>query len=74
MVLANCVTFEDLGKPEIIRDHQKLSVYAPSIHASFSGLVEDVGKMATSTILSVVHGSHENTSTALFNISTCPII
>ena len=28
-------------------------------------LVKDVGQVATSTVLAVVHGSHEDTSTAL---------
>jgi hypothetical protein len=31
----------------------------------FSGLIEDVSQVATSTVLAVVHGSHENTGTAL---------
>jgi hypothetical protein len=31
----------------------------------FSGLVEDVGQVATSTVLAIVHSSHEDTGTAL---------
>ncbi len=31
--------------------------------------VEDVGKVASAAVLAVVHGSHENTSTALFALS-----
>jgi hypothetical protein len=30
-----------------------------------SSLIEDVGQVATSTVLTVVHGSHEYTGTAL---------
>jgi hypothetical protein len=29
------------------------------------GLVKDVGEVALATVLAVVHGSHEDTSTAL---------
>jgi hypothetical protein len=32
---------------------------------SLFGLVEDVGEVATSAVLAVVHGSHEDTRTAL---------
>jgi hypothetical protein len=28
-------------------------------------VVEDIGKVATSTVLAILHGSHENTGTAL---------
>lgn len=36
------------------------------------GFVEDVGKVALSAVLTVVHGSHEDTGTTLFqNISFC---
>lgn len=31
------------------------------------GLVEDVGKVAAAAVLAVVHGSHEDTGTALEN-------
>jgi len=31
----------------------------------FSGLVEDVGQVATSTVLTIVHSSHENAGTAV---------
>jgi hypothetical protein len=34
------------------------------------GLIEDVGTVATATVLAVVHGSHENTSTALLAACT----
>ena len=33
--------------------------------ARLFGLVENVGKVALSAVLAVVHGSHEDTSTAL---------
>jgi hypothetical protein len=35
------------------------------VHHLFSGLVEDVGQVAATTVLTIVHGSHENTGTAL---------
>jgi hypothetical protein len=60
--ISNFLAFENL---RCIRDHQKLSIYDLSILASLSSLVEDVGQMAPSAVLAVVHGSHENTSTAL---------
>jgi hypothetical protein len=60
--ISNFLAFEDL---RYIRAHQKLSIYDLSMLASLSSLVEDVGQMAPSTVLAVVHGSHENTSTAL---------
>jgi len=34
-----------------------------------SGLVEDVGQVATTTVLAIMHSSHEDTGTALLNIS-----
>jgi len=45
---------------------QKLAAN-PAIHISYllSGLIEDVGQMATSTVLAIVHSSHEDTSTAV---------
>jgi hypothetical protein len=36
------------------------------------GLVKDVGEVALATVLAVVHGSHEDTSTALIFISKGP--
>ena len=33
------------------------------------GLVEDVGKVAATAVLAVVHGSHEDTGTALHILS-----
>lgn len=36
----------------------------------FSGLVEDEGQVAATTVLTILHGSHENTGSALHNIST----
>jgi hypothetical protein len=36
------------------------------------GLVEDVGQVAATAVLAVVHGSHEDTGTALEkNVSKC---
>ena len=33
------------------------------------GLVEDVGEVAATAVLAVVHGSHEDTGTALLRLS-----
>ena len=33
------------------------------------GLVEDVGEVAATAVLAVVHGSHEDTGTALLGLS-----
>ena len=33
------------------------------------GLVEDVGQVAATAVLAVVHGSHEDTGTALLRLS-----
>ena len=33
------------------------------------GLVEDVGEVAATAVLAVVHGSHEDTGTALSRLS-----
>lgn len=37
------------------------------VAASLFGVVENVGQVATTTVLAVVHGSHEDTGTALLS-------
>ena len=39
-----------------------------TIQILLSSLIEDVGQVATSTVLAIVHGSHENTGTALLSL------
>jgi hypothetical protein len=36
-----------------------------TIQILLSSLIEDICQVATSTVLAIVHGSHENTGTAL---------
>jgi len=45
--------------------HHVLTIHHIDLTRLFSGLIEDVSQMALSTVLTIVHGSHENTSTAL---------
>jgi hypothetical protein len=46
----------------------KLSIYSSptlAIRSLLSSLIEDVGQVAATAVLAVVHGGHENTGTAL---------
>jgi len=46
--------------------HQKLAIHHLLISIPlFPGFIEDVSQVATSTILTIVHGSHENASTTV---------
>jgi hypothetical protein len=44
---------------------QMLSTSYPIPRHLLSSIIEDVGKVATSAVLTIVHSSHENTGTAL---------
>jgi len=60
VLLIKCFALNFSGYKELI---PYLSTQEQSL--LLSGLIEDVGQVATSTILTVVHSSHEDTSTTL---------
>jgi len=44
------------------------SIHRPILHTLFC-LIEDVGEVAATAVLAVVHCSHEDTGTALYHLS-----
>jgi hypothetical protein len=72
----NCQQLRSIEGLGYIREHVRSSPFMSHARVPFqvtsllSGLVEDVSQVATSTVLTVVHSGHENTSTALDLIST----
>jgi hypothetical protein len=64
---SNCIVQGLLDTTELFHNtHPDATRYMPS--SLLSGIIEDVGQVATSAILTVVHGGHEDTGTALLSI------